>query len=132
MRHKTLRPMKDPRAGYQTRRLQPGDIFELPDTKQGRLIGRVLQARKWATELRDKADVPPPPPAVAAKIAAAVAPVTPAAVGAMTTADMPSATAEDDRPALRAEYERVLGKAPWVGWNTEQLREKIAAAQASS
>lgn len=37
--------------------------------------------------------------------------------------------AEDERPALRAEYERVYpGKKAFGGWSADQLREKIAAA----
>lgn len=34
----------------------------------------------------------------------------------------------DARAALRAEYQRVVGKKPYNGWNADTLREKIAAA----
>lgn len=33
---------------------------------------------------------------------------------------------------LRSDYERVVGKKPFNGWNAEQLREKIAAAKAKA
>ncbi|HLR78529.1 MAG TPA: hypothetical protein VK062_05720 [Burkholderiaceae bacterium] len=37
---------------------------------------------------------------------------------------------EDEKAALRAEYERVMGKRPFMGWDADKLRDKIAAAQA--
>lgn len=40
----------------------------------------------------------------------------------------PSRPADDERPALREEYERVFGKKPFAGWDADKLREKIAAA----
>ncbi|TPJ76200.1 hypothetical protein FJ422_30420 [Mesorhizobium sp. B2-6-3] len=43
-----------------------------------------------------------------------------------TPASLP---AHDDITLLRAEYERMLGKKPFHGWDAEQLREKIAAAR---
>lgn len=33
----------------------------------------------------------------------------------------------DDLAALRAEYERVIGKKPFGGWKADTLRQKIAA-----
>lgn len=35
---------------------------------------------------------------------------------------------EDDLTALRAQYQEVVGKKPYHGWDAETLREKIAAA----
>lgn len=35
----------------------------------------------------------------------------------------------NDLTALRAEYEAKLGKRPFMGWDAESLREKIAAAK---
>lgn len=32
--------------------------------------------------------------------------------------------------ALRAEYEAVVGKRPFMGWDADKLREKIAEAKA--
>lgn len=34
----------------------------------------------------------------------------------------------DDLTALRAQYQEVVGKKPYHGWDTDTLREKIAAA----
>lgn len=36
----------------------------------------------------------------------------------------------DDLADLRAEYGEVVGKRPFMGWDAETLREKIAAAKA--
>lgn len=38
----------------------------------------------------------------------------------------------DEMTLLRAEYERVLGKRPFMGWDEAKLREKIAEAEAAS
>lgn len=92
---------------YATRRLLPGDVFEA----KSRRDAKVLIATRKVEAVREPVDVPAPPPKVAEKIVAAT-------------------SAPDERSALRVEYEKVLGKAPWVGWNTGQLREKIAAAKA--
>lgn len=37
--------------------------------------------------------------------------------------------ASDELTETRAEYERVLGKRPFMGWNLDTLRLKIAAAK---
>lgn len=119
-----------------TSSLKPGDIFEVMKPRDLKL----LRATRKAEVMREPAKVPAPPSAVAEKIAAAVAsvapptPPAPTTVGAMTTAQAPNAPqpATDDRAALRTEYEKVLGKAPFPGWSSDVLREKIAAAQASS
>lgn len=42
--------------------------------------------------------------------------------------DMRAAPPEDVMPALRSEYERVIGKRPFMGWDEATLRDKIAAA----
>lgn len=34
----------------------------------------------------------------------------------------------DDMAELRAEYEKVFGKRPYMGWDARTLREKIAEA----
>jgi len=38
----------------------------------------------------------------------------------------------DDRAMLRAEYEKLLGKRPYMGWDADELREKIAEHRKSS
>jgi hypothetical protein len=106
----------------------PGDVFEAKSKRDH----RVLLATRKVEAVRDPAPVAPPPPAVAAKIASAVAPPVPSApVGAMTSSQAPGA-ALDERVALRTEYEKTLGKPPFLGWSADLLREKIAAAKAGS
>ncbi len=36
----------------------------------------------------------------------------------------------EDLPAIRAEYQRVIGKRPFAGWDAETLKQKIADAGA--
>lgn len=93
---------------YNSRRLLPGDLFEASDRD-----ARLLLAVRKAERVREAAIVPPPPPEVAAKIVAAVG------------------SSDDTLQKLRAEYEAALGKRPYMGWNAETLREKIAEAKAA-
>lgn len=95
---------------YNTRRLLPGDVFEVKPRD-----ARVLLATRKVEAVREPANVPPPPPVVAAQIAAAAPPA-----------------ADNELAGLRAEYETKLGKRPFLGWSAAMLREKIAAAAASS
>ncbi|WP_201455570.1 hypothetical protein [Roseovarius indicus] len=44
--------------------------------------------------------------------------------------DMVAEEPADPISALREEYERVVGKRPFMGWDADKLREKIAAAKA--
>jgi len=37
--------------------------------------------------------------------------------------------APDELSALRAEYQEIVGKRPYHGWDADQLREKIAEAR---
>lgn len=47
-----------------------------------------------------------------------------------STRDMVSAESEvDDLTALRAEYQDVVGKRAYHGWDADELREKIAEAE---
>lgn len=43
----------------------------------------------------------------------------------------PVAPEDGELAAARAEYERVVGKKPFYGWDAAMLREKIAAADES-
>lgn len=45
-----------------------------------------------------------------------------------TAAADPAPSLEDEMRALREEYEAVMGKRPFMGWDAETLRWKIAAA----
>lgn len=44
---------------------------------------------------------------------------------------VPNVTEEapDDLTALRAEYQEIVGRRPYHGWDADQLREKIAGAR---
>jgi hypothetical protein len=64
-----------------------------------------------------------------ARLLVAIGKAREAAAGETPAAKPVPAPAGDGRPALRAEYERVLGKKPFGGWDAATLREKIAAAQ---
>lgn len=108
-------PMKATKAlTYNTRRLLPGDTFEAVSSRDA----RVLKAIRKAEQVRPQADVPPPSPAVAARIAAAVAP-------GQSTAP----AVDDDLVKARTEYRDALGRPPFHGWDAATLREKIAAAK---
>jgi len=116
--YRTRRLLADGTAEFVSR-LMPGDIFEVNRTRDV----RVLRATRKAEEIRQPAKVPPPPPEVAAKIEAAIAPP-PVEPGAMSTADgglMPGELAQ-----ARADYEAAFGKRPFHGWSAEVLRQKIA------
>jgi hypothetical protein len=45
-------------------------------------------------------------------------------------AEETAAVPVDDIAPLRAEYERLIGRRPFMGWDADTLREKIAAAKA--
>ena len=54
--------------------------------------------------------------------------------GTYLTRDMRAATEPeqegDELPKLRAQYQEVVGKRPYHGWDADTLREKIAEARA--
>ena len=52
------------------------------------------------------------------------------ATGKVAPAVKPAAP-DDDLSDLRAEYQAATGKRPYHGWDADQLREKIAEAEAS-
>lgn len=54
-------------------------------------------------------------------------PAAPAAVETQLPAEIP-----DDLAVLRAEYEELVGKRPFMGWDADKLREKIAEARAAA
>lgn len=78
-----------------------------------------------------RTNVPPPPEAVRAKIAGdepkrhALDHDGDGKPGGSVAAEQ-----TEDLPALRAEYQRVIGKRPFAGWDAETLKQKIAAAGA--
>jgi len=46
----------------------------------------------------------------------------------MRAAEAPKPAEADDMAELRAEYERVVGKKPFMGWSRDVLLEKMALA----
>lgn len=109
--YKAVKPTK-----YRTRRLLPGDVFEIDDSRDGRLWSRILLGRRHVVEHREAGSIAPPPQSLAAKIAPA--PQSPP----------PPAPKVDDVAALRAEYEKKFRRRPFMGWDADKLREKIAEA----
>lgn len=83
---------------YATRMMMPGDTFQARKPIDERAL---LMTRRVVVE-RPMADIPPPPKEVVAKV---------------------SRIAE-----LRAEYEEVFGKKPFMGWDADKLAEKLAEA----
>lgn len=47
---------------------------------------------------------------------------------AVTQPQYPAVPPHDEITMLRAEYQRIFGKRPFMGWDEAMLREKIAAA----
>ncbi|WP_226576538.1 hypothetical protein [Acuticoccus sediminis] len=92
---------------YGTRRLQAGDYF---DAKMKDV--RILEAIKKARVAREVGTLAPPPADLVQMVKADAEPVT-------------------DIKAIRDEYERVLGKRPFNGWDIATLRAKIAEHGAS-
>lgn len=118
---------------YATRRLQAGDVFEAKNARDHKVLLATRKVEAVRAGRSPKAAAPAPGPAAtdpAPEPKAPATPPTPDAVGPMTTANMPNAPGADDRAALRVEYERALGKPPFLGWSSDVLREKIAAAKA--
>jgi hypothetical protein len=99
MHLKAIRPLT-----YATRRLVPGDVFEVPERH-----GKILLATRKTKLVREPAAVAPPPPAVAEKIV--------------------QQTSEDELKLAREKYETVIGRRPYYGWDAETLRSKISEAQ---
>lgn len=100
MHLKAIKPTK-----YLTRRLLPGDVFEADDTRDGKIMAKILLATKKAVLHRKPGKIAPPPVDLAAKIAA---PET------------------DELVELRAEYQAKFEKRPFHGWDADTLRAKIA------
>lgn len=110
---------------YANRRLVPGEDFEAKTHRDM----KVLLATRKAKVKREEVEVPPPPPEVAQRIAEVTAPdLQPADVPPSVAASGNESDGAGDIVALRAEYERVLGKRPFYGWDAATLRDKMAAA----
>lgn len=86
---------------YRTRRLLPGDVFEVERRNDARVLMAIRKAEEHVEIEDSPRDDAPPQPAPA-----------------------------DDLAAVRAEYEATLGKRAFFGWGIDTLREKIAAHKA--
>lgn len=101
------------RQSYNTRRLEAGDVFEA-DRKFARVLIAQKRAREFSGEVARPAPEPEPAPA---------------------DNDRASEAGSEESPAepaseineLRTEYERVVGKRPFNGWDAATLRERMAA-----
>jgi len=92
---------------YATRRLLPGDTFEANNRD-----ARILVAIGKAREVREAGTLPPPP--------------------ADLTKNAKAPEVEKESLAkLRADYQEVVGKRPFNGWDAAELQKRIDEALAS-
>jgi hypothetical protein len=101
VRLRALRPMSYP---YNTRQMRAGEIFSAPKRD-----ARILVATRGARVVRDEVEIQPPDPKLEDRIIDRFAPET--------------------IKALRAEYESIFHKRPFMGWTADTLQEKIAASR---
>lgn len=116
---------------YATRRLKAGDEF-MASVKDANLLVRIGKASEVPTALAGSSfKVPPPPPKPVAQ---------PVEVAAVTSSETPpvvhQAAATSDRgdalTVARAEYEDVVGKRAFHGWDEQELRRRIAEHQSTA
>lgn len=86
---------------YGTRRLLAGDKFECPE-RHAKLFMILKRAKEHE---RAKVDIPPMPQGLKAQ-----------------------AAVSDETSALRAEYQAMLGRRPYHGWDAAELRRRMADA----
>ena len=105
---------------YGTRRLEAGDVFE---ARKGH--ARVLEALKRAKATTDA--IPPIPAALKTRVMKANRdPLDHDDNGRKGGAPKPEQS--EDLFDLRAQYERVVGRRPFMGWDAAELRKRIANA----
>lgn len=106
-------PMKATKAmTYATRRLKADDEFQATrrDARVLNAIGRATYATRDVVAAPSKRD-----------------PLDHDGDGRKGGSKKPEQTGE--LPGLRAEYEKAVGKRPFMGWDADTLREKIAEAK---
>lgn len=86
---------------YATRRLLPDDHFTTKNERDARILIGIGKARRASLPQLDHD---------------------------RDSREGGSKLSEENLTALRAEYQRVVGKRPFNGWDAATLREKIAAA----
>lgn len=94
---------------YAGRKIQPGEPFDAKTAKDAKILVAIGRAQYSTAAIFD-APVQKP-------MVAAVPPV---------AAPVPT-DAADGMDALRAEYQARVGKRPWMGWDADTLRAKMAA-----
>ena len=123
-----LRALKSFR--YDKVRLQPGDMFQAKNDRDllvltlslggKRPLAEKVESSNGKAEKKSEETKP--------KEASRIEPEAPDNSNKHDSADAEDHTKE--RAALRVKYENICGKKPFPGWNAEQLREKIKAAEA--
>lgn len=117
-------------TGYKTRRLKAGDDFIVSDTMARLLVNGLKKAEYY----RKPGKVAAPSASVvkAAKAGAPARTYKPQLDHDKNGENGGATSAKDDAvreiDLVRAEYQRVVGKRPFSGWNVATLREKMAAA----
>ncbi|MCG8445911.1 MAG: hypothetical protein MI753_09370 [Hyphomicrobiales bacterium] len=102
---KILKPFPFSRDGINAEHAKPSDQINIPDN----LVPGLLKER-YVTVLDEE--------------------------GAKSLSGSPENKADDvpenktDMRKLRADYERVVGKPPWMGWDENELRKRMAEAEA--
>lgn len=96
---------------YATRQLRAGEHFSTKTERDARIL--IATGRAKLDEARAKTHLPPPPVEIVEKVRSTVA-----------SRPMPTETMEE----LRARYHEVFGKRPFMGWDAETLKAKIAEA----
>lgn len=90
---------------YASRRLLPGQDFTTKTARDARVLIAIGKARQQ----RKQGRIAAPPADLVEKIA----------------------SSGDETSALRKEYEEVVGKRPYMGWDADTLRARISEADAS-
>jgi hypothetical protein len=99
--------------GYAGRDVHPGAEFEAESERDAKLLN-LLGKAEYRTA------------------AIAAAPVQKPMKPATQLPTAPAGEATDETATLRAQYEALLGKRPFMGWGVDTLREKIAAKKAET
>lgn len=107
---------------YNTRRLKAGDEFET-SRRDGDILVKLGKAQHVPNALARTAFVPPPQPVVRQPTPVPAAIVTPESEASA------SAQSADTLAAVRAEYEAVVGKRAFHGWDEAELRRRIVEHQ---
>lgn len=88
---------------YATRHLTPGEVFEVKSRKDSRILRAMNRAAEYV-EIEDSPMVAPEP----------------------------EPEKVEDLAAVRAEYEATVGRRPFMGWDADTLRQKIADHRADA